>query len=77
MATVGKAKPAEPAPGPVYARLEAAESFGRHLLVAHGLSEADAAIMAGCLVRADLRGVDTHGLQFLPQYLDRVRCGLV
>src|SRR5262249_27952512 len=41
------------------------------------LSEQDAAIMAGCLVRADLRGVDTHGLQFLPQYLDRVRRGLV
>ena len=37
----------------------------------------DAATMAGCLVRADLRGVDTHGLQFLPQYLDRVRRGLV
>ena len=28
-------------------------------------------------MRADLRGVDTHGLQFLPQYLDRVRRGLV
>ena len=65
------------AQGPVYARLEAAEAFGRRLLVAHGLSEADAATMAGCLVRADLRGVDTHGLQFLPQYLERVRRGLV
>ncbi|MGC1694781.1 MAG: Ldh family oxidoreductase [Pseudolabrys sp.] len=65
------------AQGPVYARLEAAETFGRRLLVAHGLSEADAATMAGCLVRADLRGVDTHGLQFLPQYLERVRRGLV
>src|SRR5450759_5057776 len=29
------------------------------------------------LVRAHLRGVDTHGLQFLPQYLDRLRRGLV
>ena len=63
--------------GPVYARLETAEAFGRRLLVAHGLPEADAAIMAGCLVRADLRGVDTHGLQFLPQYLERVRRGLI
>jgi LDH2 family malate/lactate/ureidoglycolate dehydrogenase len=75
MATVSNAKPE--AQGPVYARLEAAEAFGRRLLLAHGLSEADAATMAGCLVRADLRGVDTHGLQFLPQYLDRVRRGLV
>ena len=64
-------------PGPFYATVEAALDFGRRLLVAHGLSEEDASIMAGCLVRADLRGVDTHGLQFLPQYLDRVRRGLV
>ena len=63
--------------GPFYAAVEAAEAFGRRLLVAHGLSEQDATIIAGCLVRADLRGVDTHGLQFLPQYLDRVRRGLV
>ena len=77
MTTVSDAAPAETAQGPVYAKAEAAEAFGRRLLVAHGLSEQDAAIVAGCLVRADLRGVDTHGLQFLPQYLDRVRRGLV
>ena len=62
---------------PVYAGVEAAEAFGRRLLVAHGLSEEDAATVAGCLVRADLRGVDTHGLQYLPHYLDRVRRGLI
>jgi len=67
----------ETAQGPRYVAVDEALSFGRRLLIAHGLSEADAAIMAGCLVRADLRGVDTHGLQFLPQYLDRVRRGLV
>ena len=77
MTPVSQPKPVETAQGPLYARLEAAEAFGRRLLVAHGLSEADAATMAGCLVRADLRGVDTHGLQFLPQYLERVRRGLV
>jgi len=38
--------------------------------------EADAAIVAACLVSADLRGVDTHGLTRLPGYLDRVRRGL-
>ena len=54
-----------------------AEAFGRRLLVQHGLSEADAATVAQCLVRADLRGVDTHGLQFLPHYLARVRAGLI
>jgi LDH2 family malate/lactate/ureidoglycolate dehydrogenase len=33
--------------------------------------------VARCLVRADLRGVDTHGLQLLPHYLERVRRGLI
>ena len=54
-----------------------AEAFGRRLLAQHGLSDTDAAIVAQCLVRADLRGVDTHGLQFLPHYLARVRAGLI
>jgi LDH2 family malate/lactate/ureidoglycolate dehydrogenase len=61
----------------VYAAAEAAEAFARRLLLAHGLSEADAAIVAGCLVSADLRGVDTHGLCRLPVYLDRLRRGLI
>jgi len=77
MSTVTEGAKPETTQGPFYSAVEAAEAFGRRLLVAHGLSEQDAAIMAGCLVRADLRGVDTHGLQFLPQYLDRVRRGLV
>ena len=77
MTTVSNAGTADTAQGPLYAKVEAAEDFGRRLLVAHGLSEEDAATMTGCLVRADLRGIDTHGLQFLPQYLDRVRRGLV
>jgi LDH2 family malate/lactate/ureidoglycolate dehydrogenase len=53
----------------VHVETEEAEAFGRRLLVAHGLPEADAATVAQCLVRADLRGVDTHGLQSLPHYL--------
>jgi LDH2 family malate/lactate/ureidoglycolate dehydrogenase len=63
--------------GQLYATAEAAEAFGRRLLLAHGLSEKDATTVASCLVRADLRGVDTHGLQYLPHYLDRVRRGLI
>jgi LDH2 family malate/lactate/ureidoglycolate dehydrogenase len=60
-----------------YADPKEADAFGRRLLIAHGLPEEDAAIVAGCLVRADLRGIDTHGLQYLPHYLDRVRKGLI
>ncbi|MDH5749061.1 MAG: Ldh family oxidoreductase, partial [Rhodospirillales bacterium] len=33
--------------------------------------------IAGALVRADLRGVDTHGMVRLPGYIDRLRKGLV
>ncbi len=33
--------------------------------------------MARCLVRADLRGVETHGVMRLPGYLDRVRRKLI
>jgi hypothetical protein len=61
----------------VYAQASAAEPFARALLVAHGVPAADAATVAQCLVSADLRGVDTHGLCRLPGYLDRLRRGLI
>jgi LDH2 family malate/lactate/ureidoglycolate dehydrogenase len=77
MATVKEATKLEVSRGQLYAMAEAAEAFGRRLLLAHGLSEEDATTVASCLVRADLRGVDTHGLQYLPHYLDRVRRGLI
>jgi LDH2 family malate/lactate/ureidoglycolate dehydrogenase len=61
----------------VYAEPAAADAFARRLLAAHGVPEQDAATVAHCLVSADLRGVDTHGLIRLPGYLDRVRHGLI
>jgi LDH2 family malate/lactate/ureidoglycolate dehydrogenase len=77
MTSTIEAAKADTAQGPFYANAEAAEAFGRRLLVAHGLAGHDAAIVARCLVRADLRGIDTHGLQTLPHYLDRVQRGLI
>src|SRR3546814_4221123 len=56
---------------------DSAADFSRALLMANGVPERDAQIVADCLVRADLRDVDTHGIQYLPQYLGRVRKGLV
>ncbi len=50
----------------VYVSAEAAEAFTRQIMLAHGLPEQDAAIVAHCLVSADLRGVDTHGIARLP-----------
>src|SRR5919198_5473520 len=61
----------------VYVASDAADTFVRALLTAHNVPAEDAAIIAGCLVSADLRGVDTHGICRLPGYLDRVRKGLI
>ncbi|HKA80163.1 MAG TPA: Ldh family oxidoreductase [Xanthobacteraceae bacterium] len=61
----------------VYAEAGAADAFVRRLLITHGVPANDAAVVAACLVSADLRGVDTHGLSRLPGYLDRVRRGLI
>lgn len=61
----------------VYVAAAAAEAFGHSILLAHGLPDKDARRVAQCLVSADLRGVDTHGLCRLPGYLDRVRRGLI
>jgi len=63
--------------GRVFASAVAADAFARSLLQAHGVPPEDAAIIAHCLVSADLRGVDTHGLCRLPIYLERVRKGLI
>ena len=61
----------------VYVSADAADAFVRAMLVAHGVPDKDSAIIALCLVSADLRGVDTHGIARLPGYLDRVRRGLI
>lgn len=56
---------------------DAALAHATALLVAHDVPPQDAATIAGGLVRADLRGVDTHGLALLAEYLNRVRLGLI
>ena len=52
-------------------------SVARDVLVAVGLSEEDAATVAGSMVAADLRGVSTHGVMRLPIYVERMRRGLI
>jgi LDH2 family malate/lactate/ureidoglycolate dehydrogenase len=46
------------------------------ILAAAGLPRSDAALAADCLVQADLRGVDTHGVIHLPIYVRRIKLGL-
>ncbi|KAE8153534.1 Malate/L-lactate dehydrogenase [Aspergillus avenaceus] len=47
------------------------------ILTAHGIPSAHAALIAHALTLADLRGVDTHGINRLPGYVTRVQAGLV
>ncbi|KAI0387224.1 putative malate dehydrogenase [Hypomontagnella monticulosa] len=60
-----------------YVKESDAIAFSRALLLKSGLSDDDSSLMASCLVQADTRGVDTHGMARLEQYLDRVTRGLV
>ncbi|OAX85014.1 hypothetical protein ACJ72_00606 [Emergomyces africanus] len=54
-----------------------ADTFVRALLEKHGVSPQNATIVAKCLVEADLRGVDSHGINRIPSYLTRIRQGVL
>lgn len=49
--------------------------FAADVLAACGVPANDAAVAAELIVRADVRGVETHGLVRLPMYVDRLREG--
>lgn len=40
-----------------------------------GIPEADAKIIADCIVMADLRGIESHGVQRLKRYIDGIKMG--
>src|SRR5438105_4606279 len=50
-------------------------AFVKRAFEAAGLPSADADIVAGLMVEADLRGSDTHGVIRLPLYLRRLKAG--
>ena len=45
----------------------------RNILIGNGVPKPNASIIADCLVQADLRGVDTHGSNRIPSYMERIR----
>jgi LDH2 family malate/lactate/ureidoglycolate dehydrogenase len=53
-----------------------ARAFATKVLEGNGMAPEDAATVADCLIAADLRGVDTHGINRLPSYMTRARKGL-
>ncbi|KAK9452694.1 putative oxidoreductase YjmC [Dipodascopsis uninucleata] len=52
---------------------ENAKFFAKSVLIGNGVPSNNAEIIAACLVKADLRGVDTHGINRLPSYMERIR----
>ena len=54
-----------------------AETFVYEVLVANNVSQENARTVARCLIAADLRGVDTHGMNRIPSYLERLRQGVL
>ena len=54
---------------------ESLRHFCRQLLTALGTSEAHAQIVCDSLVAANLRGVDSHGIQMLLVYIQQLRAG--
>lgn len=54
-----------------------ARSFVETVLVGNGVPKNNATIVAKCLVEADLRGVDTHGMNRIPSYMKRIRQGVL
>lgn len=51
--------------------------FATEILVGNGMKPAEASTVAKCLVAADLRGIDTHGTNRLPSYMERIRQGVL
>lgn len=54
-----------------------ARSFVEKVLIGNGVSQENAVIVAKYLVEADLRGVDTHGMNRIPSYMARIREGVL
>lgn len=63
--------------GKLYVTADDARRFAEGVLRGNGVPPAQAATVAACLVAADLRGVDTHGINRLPSYMARIRQGVL
>ncbi|EME49747.1 hypothetical protein DOTSEDRAFT_58929 [Dothistroma septosporum NZE10] len=64
---------AQPQVQSIYVAPDDVQSFAEGVLKGNGVPDQNAAIIAKCLVAADLRGVDTHGVNRIPSYMARIR----
>ncbi|KAJ4305644.1 hypothetical protein N0V90_001175 [Kalmusia sp. IMI 367209] len=61
----------------LYVDANDATDFVEAVLVGNGVTSANATVVARCLIAADLRGVDTHGMNRIPSYMERIRQGVL
>jgi LDH2 family malate/lactate/ureidoglycolate dehydrogenase len=61
----------------LYVDASVAEAFIDSVLRGNGVAPENASVVARCLVAADLRGVDTHGMNRIPSYMERIRQGVL
>ncbi|KAJ6446723.1 malate/L-lactate dehydrogenase [Purpureocillium lavendulum] len=61
----------------IHVEASEARRFVQGILEGNGVSAESASIVARCLVAADLRGVDTHGMNRIPSYMERIRQGVL
>jgi LDH2 family malate/lactate/ureidoglycolate dehydrogenase len=61
----------------IHIRPADAEEYVKDVLQRNGVPPDNASIVAKCLVAADLRGVDTHGVNRIPSYMARIRQGVL
>jgi len=54
-----------------------ARTFITNVLIGNGVPKDNALLVARYLVEADLRGVDTHGMNRIPSYMARIRAGVL
>jgi LDH2 family malate/lactate/ureidoglycolate dehydrogenase len=54
-----------------------AQAFIEGVLIGNGVATENATVVARCLVATDLRGVDTHGMNRIPSYMERIRQGVL
>jgi L-2-hydroxycarboxylate dehydrogenase (NAD+) len=58
-------------------RADALKNFCVRVFQSFGVREEDASLTADVLVRADLRGIDSHGVARLRRYVDGLRTGMM
>ena len=61
----------------LYVSASDARDFVEAVLSGNGIPHSNAIIIADCLIQADLRGVDTHGINRIPSYMARIRQGVL